>query len=357
MSEHLDRSVARIELADLRRLAELAADAEAELFGRNPQGSGRYAGRLLGRALCQGAAVHYVDGRNGVKDFDVWSFYAELDGWPFPPRWRGTRDFGPSKFDRYPGDPARYSGRRVDCLGRSLPAALGADPAEAIRRYLAGRRTESARQLAAKAVILIDPRGRTGEIVWPSGARLDRPAHPPGGGATARVAFTRRSAPGASVPACRAATNLRELNRLCKWSPWMSFGEEALACAPRDPGVYMAREGRGGPIVYVGHAGERRGQGIRGRLKFYASGKGLTSGLGEAVADRALADPAWLRQRLAEATDGSPRRAIEWGREAFLRADLYVRWATTADKASASALERHGGAVCPELWNRNPFTR
>jgi hypothetical protein len=36
MSEHLDRSVARIELADLRRLAELAADAEAELFGAKP---------------------------------------------------------------------------------------------------------------------------------------------------------------------------------------------------------------------------------------------------------------------------------------------------------------------------------
>jgi hypothetical protein len=119
----------------------------------------------------------------------------------------------------------------------------------------------------------------------------------------------------------------------------------------------MAREGRGGPIVYVGHAGERRGQGIRGRLKFYASGKGLMSGLGEAVADRAFADPVWLRQRLAEATDGSPRRAIEWGREAFLRADLYFRWATTADKASASELERHCGALCPELWNRNPFTR
>jgi hypothetical protein len=45
MSEHLDRSVARIELADLRRLAELAADAEAELFGRNRHGSGRYARR------------------------------------------------------------------------------------------------------------------------------------------------------------------------------------------------------------------------------------------------------------------------------------------------------------------------
>src|SRR5712692_8393142 len=36
-----DRSLARIEAADLLRLAALAADAEAGLFGRNPHGSGR----------------------------------------------------------------------------------------------------------------------------------------------------------------------------------------------------------------------------------------------------------------------------------------------------------------------------
>lgn len=61
MSADTDRSLARIEEADLLRLAALAADAEAELFGRNPNGSGRYAGRLLGRALCQGAALHSVN--------------------------------------------------------------------------------------------------------------------------------------------------------------------------------------------------------------------------------------------------------------------------------------------------------
>ena len=69
-----DRSLERIDIPDLLRLAALAADAEAELFRRNPRGSGRYAGRLLGRALCQGAALHYVNKTNGVKDFDVWSF-------------------------------------------------------------------------------------------------------------------------------------------------------------------------------------------------------------------------------------------------------------------------------------------
>ena len=157
----------RISRADLLRLAALAADAEAELFSRNPQGSGRYAGRLLGRALCQGAALHYVDGSNGVKDFDVRSFYAQHDDWPFPPRWRGTRDFGPSKFGRYPGDPPRYAGRRVDLLGRSLPARLGADPADVLRRYLTAGRTGSAKARAAKAVVLIEPQDRAGEIVWP----------------------------------------------------------------------------------------------------------------------------------------------------------------------------------------------
>lgn len=94
---------------------------------------------------------------------------------------------------------------------------------------------------------------------------------------------------------------------MADWSEWVPFGE-ALASAPLVPGVDMAREGTTGPIVYVGMAGERAGRtgtgtpkGLRGRLGVYVSGKGLASGLGEAVMDRALADPGWLRERLAEA--------------------------------------------------------
>jgi len=115
-----------------------------------------------------------VDQQNCVKDFDVWSFYAQLDEWPFPPRWRATRDFGPSKFGRYPGDPPPYLGRRVDLLGRSLPVPLGTDPVAAIRQYLAARRTTSAQELAKKAAVMIDPRERVGEVAWPIDAhRLD----------------------------------------------------------------------------------------------------------------------------------------------------------------------------------------
>jgi hypothetical protein len=41
-----DRSLAAIELADLHRVATLAADAEVALFSQHPHSSGRYAGRV-----------------------------------------------------------------------------------------------------------------------------------------------------------------------------------------------------------------------------------------------------------------------------------------------------------------------
>ena len=160
------------EVADLLQLAALAADAEAQLFARNPDGSGRYTGRLLGRALCQGAALHYVDEENGVKDFDVWSFYAQYDDWPSrlvgaehgtsaPRSSAGTRATPPTLF----------RSERVDLLGRSLPAVPDADPADAIRRYLAARRTKSAKAPGRQGpLVLIDPQNRAGEIVWPAGS-------------------------------------------------------------------------------------------------------------------------------------------------------------------------------------------
>jgi hypothetical protein len=106
-----------------------------------------------------------------IKDFDVWSFYAERDDGPFPYRWNGTADFGPSRFGRYPGDPPSFRGRRVDFLGRSLPASLTDDPAAVVRVYLSSPRTKTAKELAVKAVVLIDPPGRLGEVIWPVHAR------------------------------------------------------------------------------------------------------------------------------------------------------------------------------------------
>lgn len=135
------------------------------------------------------------------------------------------------------------------------------------------------------------------------------------------------------------------------WSEWRPFAE-ATADAPRVPGVYMLRQRSNPAVVYVGSAGERQGQGLRGRLRVYSTGKGLVSGLGEATFDRALADPEWVRARLREIEDGSPRRAKEWGQLAIERADLEVRWTLAPDKKSAEAIEDRVIAQHEDLWNR-----
>lgn len=141
-----------------------------------------------------------------------------------------------------------------------------------------------------------------------------------------------------------------------EWSQWVRFSE-ALATAPRLPGVYRARAGRDGPVVYIGMAGERAGgrrpQGLRGRLAVYASGKALASGLGEAVFDRALADADWVQSRLDDLIAGHPARAKQWGVAAFGRADLHVSWTVTPDRVAAKLLEDATiAAYRSSLWNK-----
>ncbi|WP_435123461.1 hypothetical protein [Micromonospora tulbaghiae] len=145
----------------------------AKFFEGHPE----YAGRLLCVALCQGAGLHFVDVARGeakptgVKDLDVWSFFAALPGRRFPADRRDSHiDFGPSSFGRWSRELPKFrhfQGRRVDLFMRALPVDVGTEPAAALRGYLRAGRTESARRLAVKGVVLIAPGDRRGEIVWP----------------------------------------------------------------------------------------------------------------------------------------------------------------------------------------------
>jgi hypothetical protein len=162
-----ERSCELITGADLVRLGELARLDLVGLVERETATGRRYRDRLLCIALCQGAAQHYVDGENGVKDFDVWSFFAAHPAGPFPYRRRVERDFGRSKFSRHPADPPRFVGRRVDLGGRSLPVSPEADPVDTVRSYLAAGRTETARRLSEKPVVLLWPAGLRGRVIWP----------------------------------------------------------------------------------------------------------------------------------------------------------------------------------------------
>ena len=161
-----DRSYERITRGDLVRLAEIARLDREDLFARKP----RYRalnGRLLCVALCQGAALHYLDGKNGVKDFDVWTFFAAHPDAPdFPWRRRRAVDFGDPKFGPSPDKPS-FAGRRVDLLGRSLDVTEDVAATAAIRKYLSQGHTETARRLAEKAVVLLEPSDRLGAVIWP----------------------------------------------------------------------------------------------------------------------------------------------------------------------------------------------
>lgn len=168
------RSYEPITREHLERLAAIAKRDREERFGRRPRWQ-PYDDRVLCVALCQGAALHFLDGRNGVKDFDVYTFYAEDPVGPFPARWRLTADFGESVFGRYGPDPPAFAGRRVDLIGRSLPVSPVVDPVKAIRVYLRAPRTSTARHLASKAVVGLDPPALRGLVIWPEGVESATP--------------------------------------------------------------------------------------------------------------------------------------------------------------------------------------
>lgn len=186
---------------------------------------------------------------------------------------------------------------------------------------------------------------------WPRGTRVGRWNVTTEQASLARTRFPENGRP--RPPVVRMPAPAIDAESLADWSPWRPL-KEAASDAPRLPGVYMARDGEHGPLVYVGMAGERRGQGIRGRLGIYFSGKGLVSGLGEAAFDRALADPAFLQDRLDTLRVGRPERAKVWGKLAIERADLWIRWATTRDRRTAAVLELQviRALHAEDLWNR-----
>ena len=68
----------------LARLAAIAAKDRLRFGQTRPE----YRRRHLATILAQGAALHFVNGTNGVKDLAVWSFYSFIPGsrWTADPR-------------------------------------------------------------------------------------------------------------------------------------------------------------------------------------------------------------------------------------------------------------------------------
>jgi hypothetical protein len=192
-SRRSPRSQARLTDEHLRRLAALAEKDHA--FFTRPDGRPEYKSRRLAAALAQGAALHYLDGRTGVKDLDVWTFYAGIPGRRFPADKRvRPADFGPSSLGRQTYDmhaarsqreralwqrwSASYTGRRVDFCIRALPVQADAPinfVISVLQEWLARGAQSTAKDkpsswhLAKKAVVLLYPDSHCGYVVWAPG--------------------------------------------------------------------------------------------------------------------------------------------------------------------------------------------
>jgi hypothetical protein len=192
-----------ITLTHLERLSKMAA-RDNRFLTRDGSNWTDYRGRPLLVVLAQGAAQHYVAVQTGhgqakgVKDLDVWSFFAGVPGHRLNCEKRHMHeDFGPSELGRQLYDMCKarnvaerrlwekwertFEGRRVDMFVRSFPdVALDAEFGKVLtaarswlehgiligQRRRPGEKKPSGWHLAHKPAVVIDPAAHRGEVAW-----------------------------------------------------------------------------------------------------------------------------------------------------------------------------------------------
>ena len=78
MTPQSERSYESLTQTDLDTLRDLALYELSAFFGRRSDLT-NFRSKLVAIALCQGAALHYVDGITGIKDFDIYFFFSVYD--------------------------------------------------------------------------------------------------------------------------------------------------------------------------------------------------------------------------------------------------------------------------------------
>ena len=91
------RSYEQITYSDLRKLLNLTLKDHKQFLNKNPKYRNL---KILSICLCQGGALHYIDKKTGVRDFDVYIFFDDRSTVRYPVRRKGFADFGKSKFGK-----------------------------------------------------------------------------------------------------------------------------------------------------------------------------------------------------------------------------------------------------------------
>jgi hypothetical protein len=152
--------------------ASQSCSVRPEVFLRAKPTPGRLPSPALVDRPLPGGALHYLDCKkdakktNGVKDLDVYSFYAADPEIPWPYRRHGVADFGESEFGHHPNKRHDFVGRHVDLMGRALQVKPDADPVLAVCDWLATSNNKTPRLLRDNAVVCLYPARYRGKVIW-----------------------------------------------------------------------------------------------------------------------------------------------------------------------------------------------
>ena len=166
----IGRSYEEITKDDLRKLLKITNDDYNDFLKRHPKYRQL---KKLAVCLCQGAALHYVDGKNGIRDFDTYIFFDKNSPIKYPPRRKGYKDFGVSKHGRTYFRPEhtkpkheKTKGRSIDIMGRQIDVVEG-DYKKSICKWLEEAKSDTPWCLAQKAVVVLEPEEDFAEVIWP----------------------------------------------------------------------------------------------------------------------------------------------------------------------------------------------
>ena len=151
----MERSQEEITESDLRRLLELSRKDISDFFERNSRYKKSYENREALIALCQGAALHYVDKKMALKT-SMYGFFIPNSTSLFRTEEGGVVDFGLSKFGKRENMKG-FSGRSVDVLMRSDGSFNNGSPEECLQHYFTKSKTKTAKLLSRKAVVGLYP--------------------------------------------------------------------------------------------------------------------------------------------------------------------------------------------------------
>jgi len=174
----IGRSYEKITKSDLKRLLKLTKDDHKDFIRRHPKYKNL---KVLSICLCQGGALHYLDGKTGIRDFDTYIFFERNQSIRYPCRRRGFGDFGESKFGKTYINPSnsqsvnKYTqakGRYVDIMGREIDN-IDNDYEKSIQNYLKEPKSATPYFLSQKAAVVLEPINDLGKIIWPLNAQTD----------------------------------------------------------------------------------------------------------------------------------------------------------------------------------------